>query len=1155
MKKYTKHLLVLIFFLSWAICSQAYAGIAAVFKDCTIQGKKQNDDSGTNNKNNVVSSIYSAHNKTYCDNICNTRFAAQEQNVNMEINANLISECLNLCMDKVHSTDKIAYTAAAKRAYPGQETNNVTDPQTHKTYSTTINYSIYKYEIPQQIGVNTTTDINIKPSDKYFSSELKNDSITTIKLDSSATNVIYACGHKVITLEPMFPNMFQMSPDTVSGGDSERNSIDVDYSKVENTKTNATLKNPNYAGTTDFDYNQYVQSFGRKPEGLDEMLQNLFCDSYAQDITMGDKPFNCATDIKKYNLDPSYCNTCIAPDACATAYIKVRNGKMSADDCKKNSTNNKYDNTCCDVSGYILDSSIINKYSGIQKVNIDKSFFYRNGWSNSTSTDDKSTEWTSETVKYHPCLSTKASQPSNSEVTDINKNSPNYNYSSQMTISVDNYPEKVGCYPQWHLYNTNYLDTGIIVSDDDFLSISWGGNIILGNGLNTPFIDQSLAKALTAGDNSAFAKFSNSPVAQKMQKLKILQIMSTLAFDGLDPLVGEGGDIPQNNSSSTNPINPDAIDGEICNKKTIYDLRCMDKAPWYGLTGNINRKAGTPINGNINAPCSERNILGDTYQYSGHLSGLGKEKPLKIRHLLNDSNSGMSDLYQNSIISGGYQVSIEWGGCPMKDGKGLEIALGNSDSKDEDLQWIDISSKTKAGYTLAPKDQGMGASDADQFFDSQKYSTIFMRVNTSAYNVPQSGDFNTRMPYGAYKVSINTISKASNNALCDKVDLTKIIAKEIFKSLIGDPANITNGNPFEGLIINLSNAIRYKIIDIVQVALVLYVTLSGLGFLIGTIQMTQKEFVSRFVKASFVIMILFDSSWDWLLQNYIRLFIVGSLKLASIFNNIIYEILYKQFVPNDLFDLFRSCKYIMYLTEGNLMYRIIALSFSSLPGLVIGFIILFGVITSGKVIIEAIFIYISAILTQGLLILVAPFFIVLKLFKQTEAMFDDWFKQVMLFSIIPAAVAISVNLFLLLLQIGLDATMGFSYCMGCQINIFGICFVPGFFTLGLSFLPSGSSGNFLLPAGIVSGALTFLFIVEIGAVAVKSTLEVIGRIISFKAEAAERTDMTGLGGNLLASAAQTPQVFKSSGAKDTTKRISDEKKLKDVGKKLDKIKP
>jgi len=308
-------------------------------------------------------------------------------------------------------------------------------------------------------------------------------------------------------------------------------------------------------------------------------------------------------------------------------------------------------------------------------------------------------------------------------------------------------------------------------------------------------------------------------------------------------------------------------------------------------------------------------------------------------------------------------------------------------------------------------------------------------------------------------------------------------------------------------------------------------------------------------------MVLNNSAWEWFIQNYVRLFIVGSLNLAILFQDLIKQIIDNEYIEkHNLFDLFSIWKPFWYVVQETFTFRLLALALSSLPGFAIALVIIAGVIVTFKVILEAIFVYISAIITQSLLLVIAPFFLAMKLFEATKDLFDNWAKQIIAFAIIPSAVTIAINMFLLLLIIGLDATMNFSYCTGCMIEIFGFCLVPAFYTLGLLFFPPNGASEFLLPSGLVSGALTFIIIVHTGYHVVSLAVGMITRIITFRFETLGKESMTGLGTSLGDSFKnqigwqgfkKPPLIIQDIGVKQA---ISREKKIAEIGKSLDKIK-
>jgi type IV secretory pathway VirB6-like protein len=1180
------------FFLLTIFClfsqiEHSYCQMANVFSDCNLPNSGQNDSKKENIPNEIKSSTFSFIYDNYCSNICNDSFSWKSPNTNSELNSDFILQCKNICRSKIKSDKDFYYVSSKRTVFPFSITKNNPDPTKN---AVVVNYSIYSYQNPQKPPFDSKEN-SVDNSAMYFNTQLKNDSITTLTLDFSKENLIYACGHKIIKMEPIFPNMFLMSPDTVSGGNAEEILVTTDNTSG-NTKTSILLNDRRFSAHTDFDYDGYIKNFGYEhPQSLEEILGMVFCDLYKQNIAINGGQFNCKNEIEKYGLVQVDCKNCKQPTEEEMLSAKVRAGKISVDECKKefitrilgrtiDSIDNlfaDYSNVSqplsnpeiekikkyCEVQQYKIPEElkdILKFYSKISKVKRDDVSFFRSTWSKSNSTDDNDVAWNSTSRTYHPCLSTT---PNKLESNETLTQSTKTNYDpSNFEISIDNYPERVGCYPSWHIYNTSYTDTGIKVSDRDFLAIKWGGNFIFGNGLNLPFFDQSGAKMITIEPNSLLRNFSTSRIVKKLKDTRVLNMMSRIDFEGLNPLVGEDGAIPVKTSSDSPP---EGLEGEICRGNTIYDLLTQKPAEWYGLKGRINRGAGfySPKPGGINIksffPCEQTNIKGDTYSFQGNLSGIGEDKPLKIR-FTGPKDENESAIYENSIITGGHQVYIEWGGCPMKDGEGIEIALGNSDDNNQvSLNWEKISTdQIKNGYTLAP--QNKGVSQVNKLFDASKFNTIFLRVNTNQHAKKNVDDLNDNFPDGSYNVKIQTVqikTPDENTEFHSQFDITQQIAIGVFSNLIGDISFINDPSKnFDGVLVKFATQLPQSFSDIIKVVLVLYIAITGIGFMMGTVKMSQQELIGRIFKISIVIIVLSETTWGWFIQNYIRLFIVGSLKLASLFQDLIKRVLDNQYVTaNDVFDLFSVWKLFFYVIQKTFTFRLLALGFSSLVGFVIALVIIAGVVVAFKVIIESIFVYISAIVTQGLLLIIAPFFFVLKLFETTKDLFDNWAKQVIAFSIIPSAVTIAINMFLLLLIIGLDATMNFSYCTGCMIEIFGYCLIPAFYTLGLLFFPPNGASDFLLPSGLVSGALAFIIIVHTGYHVVSLAVGMITRIITFRFETLGKESMTGLSSNLLQTGARTFAETKGLISDASTKKaINREKKIGEIGKKIDKIK-
>jgi type IV secretory pathway VirB6-like protein len=806
-------------------------------------------------------------------------------------------------------------------------------------------------------------------------------------------------------------------------------------------------------------------------------------------------------------------------------------------------------------------------YSDIEKIDGNNHNPYKPLWAANT----KESDWNDNTSIYHPCFSENVngsnSKPKmdNATITSMSSNTDINN----KNIDRNNYPYLAGCYPDWHIYNRNFVKTGINVSNGDYLSISWGGNIILGNGLTIPFIDMSIAKMIASGDRWVFDKYSYAK--NYFANFNFLKAMSTIEFENLEKLIGESGALAAKPSDDTS---------QICNNKSMYDRLGTDSKSWYGLNGTIMRSISSDPNATtkddkVTFNCKTTSLSPDRYLFSGYLQGIPKKTPLNIRHYI-PTSSIEGDLYRNSIINGGYQVKIEWGGCPIRDGEGLEYALGTDETNPANIShWkkMDPKKLSSSGYTFAPEEDNDTGESFDENYSSD-YKKVFFRVNLNNTHKSMTPDDVT--PDGVYYLKISELSD-KNNSEDPSWDLTRIIARTIFETLIGD-LDIAFNRPDikpDGVLISTANAIAANIAPLVQVFLTFYMMMIGLGFMSGAIKMNQKEFIGIMMKISLLLMMFSDSGRDWFIENYVRLFIVGVMKLALQMQNSVYAVLGDN--PNenvdDVFNLF-SISIWVYIIKTTFSKKLLALALSSVGGFAISIIIFVATVLSCLVILKAIAAYISSMITQGILLLVAPFFFMLNLFKITSNMFQEWTKQVMAFALIPMAVSLTVTLFFLLINIGIRACMGFTYCIGCLVKISDYCVITTYYTLSSMFVPQDES--FLLPLGIISGALTFIIIAYAGFFAVEIAVGLMLRLTTFRFETyGQDYNMSGVGisagksvygsaGEILSNVfsrklnpIKSLNIFRKDswdfggfGKKKIDLALRDEKKLDEIGKKL-----
>lgn len=1272
-----KHFLLIFILL---IQQTAHCAIADVFKDCVLpnQDSKNGGNSDPSSiQNMALPKGLKYTDAVYCDSVCTRGFSSDDFGTGQELNDDIISNCKTVCLDKRANTQKWSYSAGKRISIRKASTQSVSykdEKGMSHTDTNTMYYSNYPYTKSLNLDFSSSST-QTKAKDCYFSYPL-DGKILKIQANGSGNNKIYNCGHNIIVLNPVFPNMFDMSPRTVSGGNVAEINSKVDNSK---TLTDILMNNPKYAGVYDFDFDGYVNSFGYNQSDFDDLqtiVQRLFCDIYKQQVISNNTGFDCGAAARNNGFDQSVCNACSAPTDRERYRSKVRTGIMTQSECN-NATGNNSD--FCNVSRYnLISMDQIRAYNNITT----NGRFFVSSYANSTS----ESAWDNTTMTYHPCFtnSTEAIKNRNlisgliiqdyysrsidfvytyvcgqrtflgiktGDITcdvahktqriakwnpltesydvtrtitpdlkyinyyplncdnspsclscpysdsygdycsykslyfyvripeinwgwyglkqyleqfdsykfwpDVSPSSNDNNNSRNPIIGLDDEPRKVGCFKDWTIYNDRYTDLGINVSDGDYFKINWGGNIIVGNGLTIPFIDQAVAKRIAVGDTSVFEKFSKSNRAQQVRNINFLRILSGLDFYEFGTLYGEDGKIP------VRPSNLKPNEGNICNGKTIYDnISGSTPRKPRGLEGYITRSAGSPVgtggtsNTNTNTfstSCRDTNLYGDQYQFEGTLVGVGSNKRLKIKHY-SPKTPEEQILFANSILNGGYQVRIEKGGCPNDPQKAvLDIAFGN-ESSDNALNWSTISSDklySGNGYVIAPSSITDGGSVTIDNKYSNNNNMLFLRADTPISPPVNIDGVNINIPDGGISVRLTELvdARKNNNAFLDKFDITRQIAITVFTTLIGNPDNITNGKDFDGSVVMIASAFCSSITPIIKALLVLYITLLGIQFMIGTVKINQKELISRLIKISVIMMIFSESSWNWFMQSYIRMCIVGSLQLALAFQNTIYSILSKTDIINDnIFSLFSMWKLFWYIIQQTFTSKLLALVFSSLAGLAIAAIIVMGVIKSFMIIIEGIFVYLSAILTHAVLLTIAPLFLPLTLFKITQDMFQNWTKQVMSFTIIPSAVAISITLYFLLLIIGIDAVMGFSYCKNCWISIFGACLVDSFYILDMSFIPVNGASDFILPMGIVSGALTFIAITNTGQHVVELAVGIISRIIAFQVQTLDKNDMVGVGQASVGSVMKAVGDIKGSVGKD--KELKQNRDLGKIGDKL-----
>ncbi len=198
--------------------------------------------------------------------------------------------------------------------------------------------------------------------------------------------------------------------------------------------------------------------------------------------------------------------------------------------------------------------------------------------------------------------------------------------------------------------------------------------------------------------------------------------------------------------------------------------------------------------------------------------------------------------------------------------------------------------------------------------------------------------------------------------------------------------------------------------------LTLFITITGVLFLMGTLEITQAELIQRVIKVA-IIATLIDPNISWNFFNeYVLIwfyegvqYIINILKAASTTG------------PG-------STNLIVFLTSDQIMIKLSSLLFSTPTGwfyILVYFVMLFFIL---MVLFDAAILYMTGLVMVGLLISIAPIFIALYLFESTKSFFENWLKQLIGYAVQAILVTAGVLFMTMIIRNQIYNTLGFRAC-------------------------------------------------------------------------------------------------------------------------------
>ncbi|AHX04203.1 trbL/VirB6 plasmid conjugal transfer family protein [Ehrlichia japonica] len=268
------------------------------------------------------------------------------------------------------------------------------------------------------------------------------------------------------------------------------------------------------------------------------------------------------------------------------------------------------------------------------------------------------------------------------------------------------------------------------------------------------------------------------------------------------------------------------------------------------------------------------------------------------------------------------------------------------------------------------------------------------------------------------------------------------------------------------------NTIKENIhfIQIVNSLLVLYILINALFYFVGFSKASIFELLAITLKIGIVIYVIGPNSWEFFNDHLFKLFTEAPIQLIAIMTG-------QDSINSTNFEFLDLMLYRFSLSETWL--QILSLLFTGPVGWISVALIFWGLIVLFLTIATAVVTYLISIILIGLLLSIAPFFIICILFKRTKAIFDAWIKSLVQTAMQPVIIFASFALLTEVIDSIIYAMFNFELCDVCvlrpefDIGITTISFCLLEFLLPLGFSPV-SAFNDNLRDSVNSDTLIFI---------------------------------------------------------------------------------
>ncbi|WP_323732828.1 TrbL/VirB6 family protein [Candidatus Bandiella euplotis] len=504
----------------------------------------------------------------------------------------------------------------------------------------------------------------------------------------------------------------------------------------------------------------------------------------------------------------------------------------------------------------------------------------------------------------------------------------------------------------------------------------------------------------------------------------------------------------------------------------------------YGLNGTVTdmnlyvtRYPGsiTSSNNKINCTCTEQDNPGCKNYNDYHcinkeafqagkahygLNGVLTDDRFSTRNRLELAHYDMgegknSTWYQDN--TGGYQLEIDWSGCPKNNGENVQYTVAPKDSiLDNSAKWVDI---TQNDWTNAYLTISNNAISTDCVNDKECYAFLRIKLETPVAGMEENYKYHNT--YGQYNVSF--VKRGDSNS-CSK-GLIYDTMNDITDTLVGKRDVKTNQRDVDtGAVGGIFTSVIKKASTVIKLLVTLSLIFSAIAYMVGLVDYNGDAFIKLVLKYAIVLALLTEKSWDFFAGFMVPFFIDGSIELVARYSaesflssdNCSHQIIQDPYMIFSIFDGPMS-----EFTSPIIWKKIWAICTSGLLGFFTAVLLVIAIGYYFVAVVKAIAMFVFALIMDSLLILMSPIFIPCILFSKTKGLFDTWVKYLFSYALQPIFVYTTIIILNFVVIMLISSIFNFTACSVCLIKLNLVveepCIISGYQSMMDAHLPPDAS--------------------------------------------------------------------------------------------------